>query len=539
MKRSFGIAKKIWISLIILVLGYFTSTLIGFVLGSKTEFRLSGVSTAMFPASQFSQQALTAFNEQIKLYNDAVMLGDADTVETAGLKSQTAQEALQTIASLPGLSAGNKSTVEEVIRQVHTFTTSASGVYKAMSEGSDDEAAGEALGRQAMALAKQTEGLREKLTGLSKNFSESLKNELADIGQVTRQQRYFNMFLFFGIVVSLGVGVWFMIYRTISKPLNHAIDDLSRSSDQMSMSSNELSSASQSLADGSSSQAASIEETSSSLEEMASMTRQNADNAAEADRLMKVASQVVETANSTMSDLTHSMEEIAQASEETSKIIKTIDEIAFQTNLLALNAAVEAARAGEAGAGFAVVADEVRNLAMRAAEAAKNTSELIETTVKRIDDGSELVALTNDAFSQVSESSAKVGELVGEIAAASNEQAQGIEQINVAVSDMDQITQKNAANAEESAATSQEMRSQAKYLKNIVEDLIRLAGGQATSAHAVSEGTAFGSVNMDQKQISQSVDQKTRLAKLSTTSGDKNLTPEQVIALDAKDFEDF
>ncbi|MCU0583737.1 MAG: methyl-accepting chemotaxis protein, partial [Syntrophales bacterium] len=140
-----------------------------------------------------------------------------------------------------------------------------------------------------------------------------------------------------------------------------------------------------------------------------------------------------------MTELTQSMEDISKASDETSKIIKTIDEIAFQTNLLALNAAVEAARAGEAGAGFAVVANEVRNLAMRAAEAAKNTSVLIEGTVKKVREGSELVERTGGAFAEVSRSAAKVADLVAEIAAASSEQAQGIDQINKAVAEMDKV----------------------------------------------------------------------------------------------------
>ena len=171
------------------------------------------------------------------------------------------------------------------------------------------------------------------------------------------------------------------------------------------------------------------------------------------------------------------MQEISKASEETSKIIKTIDEIAFQTNLLALNAAVEAARAGEAGAGFAVVADEVRNLAMRAADAAKNTAALIEGTVKKVSDGTALVKTTNDAFKEVAGSTAKVGELVGEIAAASTEQAQGIEQVNIAVTEMDKVTQQNAATAEESASASEELNAQAEEMKSFVADLAAMVGG--------------------------------------------------------------
>jgi len=284
--------------------------------------------------------------------------------------------------------------------------------------------------------------------------------------------------------VSIGSGggiaiilIGLFIVRLISKPLNRAIEGLTSGAEQVAAGSAQVASSSQQLSEGASEQAASIEETSSSLEEMSSMTKQNADNANQADNLMKEANQIVSKANDSMSDLTVSMEEISKASQETSKIIKTIDEIAFQTNLLALNAAVEAARAGEAGAGFAVVADEVRNLAMRAADAAKNTAELIEGTVKKVKDGGELVATTNDAFTQVAESSAKVGELVGEIAAASNEQAQGIGQVNSAVTEMDKIVQRNAANAEESASASEEMNAQAEQMKGFVEDLIALVGG--------------------------------------------------------------
>jgi methyl-accepting chemotaxis protein len=207
------------------------------------------------------------------------------------------------------------------------------------------------------------------------------------------------------------------------------------------------------LSESSSRQASALEETSASLDEMASMTRQNASNTAEANKLMSAAKQAIEKANVSMADLTRSMKEIASASEQTQKIIKSIDEVAFQTNLLALNAAVEAARAGEAGAGFAVVADEVRNLAMRATDSAKNTATLIENIVKKVRGGESLVNITNEVFSEVTASSTKVVELMGEIAAASQEQSQGIDQVNRAVAEMNQVTQQNAASAEELSAT--------------------------------------------------------------------------------------
>jgi len=280
-----------------------------------------------------------------------------------------------------------------------------------------------------------------------------------------------------GFAVALAFGVF--LSTSLSKALRRIIDGLSEGADQVASASGQVSAASQSLAEGASEQAASIEETSSSLEEMSSMTKQNAEHAGQANGLMEESKQTVGSASASMTEMVTSMQEITKASEETGKIIKTIDEIAFQTNLLALNAAVEAARAGEAGAGFAVVADEVRNLAMRAAEAAKDTSDLIEGTTKKVQDGSTLVERTNVEFGRVEESAMKVAELIGEIAAASREQSEGIDQVNQAVADMDKVTQQNAANAEESASSSEEMNAQAEQMKQMVDDLVGLVGGNS------------------------------------------------------------
>ena len=280
------------------------------------------------------------------------------------------------------------------------------------------------------------------------------------------------------------LGMYVLISRLVSRPVKKVATILAESADQVASASTHVSSSSQSLAESASEQAASLEETSSSLEEMSSMTKQNAENVNQANTLMKEAEQVISKANTSMHAVITSMHAITQASEETSKIIKTIDEIAFQTNLLALNAAVEAARAGEAGSGFAVVADEVRNIATRAAEAAKNTEALIEDTIKEIEVGSEIVATTNKAFTEVAARATKVGELLSEIDEASGEQAQGIEQLNRAVAEMDRVTQQNAAGAETSASAGEEMRAEAEQMRRVVRQLERLVGRKGENGPA-------------------------------------------------------
>jgi methyl-accepting chemotaxis protein len=334
-----------------------------------------------------------------------------------------------------------------------------------------------------------------------------------------------------GILSSLALIIF--ITRGITRPIGRIIEGLNEGADQVASASGEVSSASQSLAEGASEQAASIEETSSSLEEMSSMTKQNADNAGQANMLMKNANNVVNMANTSMTELTASMRAISRASEETSKIIKTIDEIAFQTNLLALNAAVEAARAGEAGAGFAVVADEVRNLAMRASEAAKNTSSLIEETGKRVKDGSALVVKTDEAFSEVARSAAKVGELVAEIAAASSEQAQGIDQINKAVAEMDKVVQQNAASAEESSSAAEEMSAQAEEMKGMVNELLVLVEGRSAK-NSVSGNSPERPIKAAPHHIVHALSTKPGKKGL-LLSGGHEVNPNEVIPLDDSD----
>lgn len=281
-------------------------------------------------------------------------------------------------------------------------------------------------------------------------------------------------------LIAVAAGIFFAVImaKSIITALRIISDGMNESAEQVAAVSGQVSSASQAVADGSSDQATSMEETASSMEEMAAMTRQNAKHSSMADDVMKDAHDVFKTAGGTMERLTHSMADISAASQETSKIIKTIDEIAFQTNLLALNAAVEAARAGEAGAGFAVVADEVRNLAMRSAGAARDTARLIERTLQKVEEGGGIVSDTQEAFNSAVQRTGKVASLIEEISTASAEQAGGIDQVNLAIAEMDRVIQQNTAVSEESAAASREMSAQAGRLKGYVADLVFMVTGK-------------------------------------------------------------
>ncbi len=280
------------------------------------------------------------------------------------------------------------------------------------------------------------------------------------------------------IIGAIGaVGIGFYLGLTISRPVKQIIDELSASSQHVSEAADHISESSQQLASGSTDQASGLVETTSSLDEMSSMTSRNAENARAANSLSEEANKAAQLGSESMEQMKRAINDIQKSSEETSKIIKVIDEIAFQTNLLALNAAVEAARAGEAGKGFAVVAEEVRNLAMRSAQAARNTSEMIEESVKNAGNGVEITNKVGKALEQITDSISKTNSLIAEIDGACQEQANGIKQITHAVNDIDRITQINSANAEESASASEELSAQANQLLSVVGNLELIISG--------------------------------------------------------------
>jgi methyl-accepting chemotaxis protein len=271
--------------------------------------------------------------------------------------------------------------------------------------------------------------------------------------------------------------VFVSIVRSINRSLRRASLELAQGAEQVAGAASQVASSSQGLAQGSSEQAASLEETSASSEEINSMARKNTENTHAAATLVTQAQEKFAETNRALEKMVVAMGEINTSSEKISKIIRVIDEIAFQTNILALNAAVEAARAGEAGMGFAVVADEVRNLAQRCAQAAKDTALLIEESIAKASDGKVKMDEVAAATRQITDASSQIKTLVDEVNLGSQEQARGLEQIGKAITQMEQVTQRTAANAEESASAAEELTAQSSALKEIVDHLNAMVGG--------------------------------------------------------------
>jgi methyl-accepting chemotaxis protein len=328
--------------------------------------------------------------------------------------------------------------------------------------------------------------------------------------------------------------------NTVVNNLDHAMGQVTDAVDQVRNASGEISGGAQSLAEGANEQASSLEEVSSSLEEMSSMTKQNADNSNQAKILATEAKAAANEGDSSMKKMAEAIREIKTSSDNTAKIIKSIDDIAFQTNLLALNAAVEAARAGEAGKGFAVVAEEVRNLAMRSADAAKNTANMIEESVKNADGGVKITEEVAKSLNQIVDRVGKVGDLIAEIAAASNEQALGIEQVNTAVAQMNQVTQQNAANSEESASAAEELSGQAAELANMVSEFKLSSGGSAAPSQSQSRHSL--PPPSKQRPVIAALPDKSKKPAAATSKPNKSskaVKAEEVIPLDDDELSEF
>ena len=330
----------------------------------------------------------------------------------------------------------------------------------------------------------------DKLTGDTAAAGMARTVTAADDSSTQLSRAYVTVQIMLAAAIIVGLVVAIFIIRGINRALRATTDSLTAGSEQIVAASTQVSGSSQSLAEGASEQAASLEETGASVEELSSMTKRNAQSAGEARTIVQAARHSADQSAASVTRLTTAMGDLKASSAEVAKIVKTIDEIAFQTNILALNAAVEAARAGEAGMGFAVVAEEVRNLAQRSAQASKETATKIESALAKSDEGARISEEVATSLGGIIDQVRKLDTLVSEIATASNEQTQGIDQVNTAIGEIDKVTQSNAAAAEESASAAEELNAQAAELNSLVGDLLVLIGGRRTHDSEGKVGSA-------------------------------------------------
>lgn len=475
--KQVSIGMKIWLSIAILIAGYGVSTYLSFLTGQSTQYQLKMTSGYVFPAYSLAQKSEILFKEQVDLYSEAVLFGEASSIGAAQENADAIYDHLSQITLFDGISAEKKVETTELMDKLSTFSSTAATLYtgwiEAEAEGGDTDSYIEKVGD----LGVTTELIKTRLSALASSYSELLNENICAAGLSVKRGIILSLYIFIAVVIVAISLMAAIILQSIIKPINRVIGELSVMSNQVGSSAAEIATVNHSQAQSTSSQAAAIEETSSALVEMAAMTDQNMQNAAAASQLMDATNNVMNDAHQAMNQLGTSMIEISQASDQTSKIIKTIDEIAFQTNLLALNAAVEAARAGEAGKGFAVVAEEVRSLAKRSADAAKDTTNLIEGTSAKVREGQSYVQSTGKAFTALVASSSKVSALIKEISVATSEQSFGINQINGAMASIDLSIQSVAASTVESSSSANEMESEAVKLNEVIANLIGLMKG--------------------------------------------------------------
>ena len=434
------------------------------------------------------------------------------------------------------LDDSTKAALASVEQPLNEYTKLASELAK---KAIQDPAAGESGMADFGKRFQDLERSMSTASGLIESRAEAIK------ASAEASKKLFLNFLFVGIGVSillLNLVGW-IVAKSIPRSFMLLIDRLAIGAAQIESASGHIASSSESLASSTTEQAASLEETSASLEEIASMTKNNAENSREAKDLTGAMREVADTGASDMDKMAHAMAAIKESSNNIAKIIKTIDEIAFQTNILALNAAVEAARAGEAGMGFAVVAEEVRNLALRSASAARETAEKIEDSIQKSSAGVQINAKVSLSLADIVSKARQADELVAQISIASNEQSQGIDQINSSVSQMDAMTQNNAAGAEESANVSADLRTQSTQLTQLVQELQTLVGGKSSGAKRSSKIKSPLKPKKTQlassRRVTESKTQSSKPANRALTNKDSKSTAHRDAIPLEDEFQDF
>jgi len=473
--KRLNITAKIWLSIGIFVLGFVLATVLSQVEGLNTESTMRTTSDALFPAAQQSQAAETAFQSAVKGFGDAVVMQDAAGLDHAAEGGRKMVEGLHALAAISGLSAERTGQAAHLASTADQFLRDARAVYGGMLSNAEMSADTQL---RVQVLAARKDEIAASLRALREHCSGDLKQQLGVVQANSASQRWLALIVFGTTLLVAGIIVNLTIRRSITGPILGVIHGVKGAAAEAAQASGEMVKSGQAVAQDAQEQAACIQETSASLEEISATTRHNADRAKQADGLMREALQTADKAAHAMKDLTESMKEITKSSNQVAAVLKSIDEIAFHTNILALNASVEAARAGEAGAGFSVVADEVRSLAHRAADAARQSAEIVEKTISDVKQGVAIVSLTHVAFGEVSAKVASGSRAVAEIAASSEEQSRGIANIGQAISRIEAVTLNNVANATRTAESASAMTRQVETTRSHLEELVTVIGMQ-------------------------------------------------------------
>jgi len=516
--KNLSIRLKLILSTGTLAFGYLLFLALVVWTGTGMQRHLHLASDSLFPAALAGQDADAGFQKLTQDYKDAVLTQNAGLLTLADQDAQRVSAQLQTVREKTVQIPELQQQIAAVQDQFKGIASQSKITYTTMIATPD------AMDDQLMANVKSLATANTNLTSSLKSLNETIgkknfQGELDAVGQATSLQRVLTIILF-ALAFAFSLVAIVVLQRQIAAPLKRAVDVLrqvalgdltvtldvesrdevgkmadalnealenlrstmqqvTESAANANSSSQQLAAASEAIASGAQEQAASLEETSASLEEITAAVRQSADNAQQASQLAAGSKDSALQGQDVVAKAITAMSDINHASAKISDIISTIDEIAFQTNLLAVNAAVEAARAGDEGRGFAVVATEVRSLAQRSSVAAKEIKVLIQDTLHKVEVGSALVNRSGETLQGIVGSVKHVTDIVTEIAAASGEQSTGIEQVNLAMTQMDQVTQSNSAQTEELSGTAESLSAQAAHLLELVSTFTLSRSGKS------------------------------------------------------------
>jgi methyl-accepting chemotaxis protein len=472
--QRLNIRTKIWLSVGVFIVGYVFSTLLSQIQSRSARASLRTTSEALFPAAQHSQEAEAAFQRMMKGFSDAVVMQDTSGLDRAAAYGRQAVTALKSVAAIQGLAGERALQARELGSSLDRLLADAQSTYGLVLSGVLTSSTKD----QMRALALRNDQTNASLTRVKEQSATDLRQQLSALEQSSKRQSSLALVLFAATLLLASVIVHWTIRRSITGPVVRVIGGIQEAAGETSRATSQMAQFGMEVSNSAQEQAACIQETSASLEQISTTTRQNADRAGEADRLMREARQTVQRAEKAMDDLAASMNLISKSSSQVASVLRDIDDIAFHTNILSLNAAVEAARAGQAGAGFNVVADEVRSLAHRAADAARNSSAIIEKTLGDVSKGVHLVGHAHLAFQEVSAKIASGTRLVSQIAASSNEQAVGIAGIGQAITRIESLTQHNVIHAQQTADGAAAMASQVETTHMYLDELVAVVGLQ-------------------------------------------------------------